>query len=300
MDQRRHIGGCWHVSDRRIHSSYQLCQKLCQLCQPLCQLCQPPLCQPFPQPPLPQPPFLQPPLRQPKPPPQLGHSPSCAASATEPCRSLNSTSETPARISLSRSATLALGASSFRFSDAASPCTVASNVEIPRTPAGSSTASACFTRLRTVIGRLRYFGCAQAITAYISRQLILCKIRNNENFLPLRQRRFIGQGKAAQAVAPAQLPCAITSIQISASGSSRRVLTRCKLIDAASAVRMERHPGMPRACWLRRIHVKIHDNRFLPVADYDCLANLFRAGIDFLMRHVRRHIDEIPCLSFST
>src|SRR5580704_4025386 len=200
MDQRRHIGGCWHVSDRRIHSSYQLCQKLCQLCQP------------FRQPPLPQPPFLHPPLRQPKPPPQLGHSPSCAASATEPCRSLNSTSETPARISLSRSATLALGASSFRFSDAASPCTVASSVEIPRTPAGSSRASACFTRLRTVIGRLRHFGCAQAITAHISRQLVLCKfpVQETNIFLPRHELRLLTANTECDSRAIAEIVLPVT------------------------------------------------------------------------------------------
>src|SRR5271156_541304 len=151
MDQRRQIARCWLVSGQGIHGNYQLCQKLCQLCQPLCQLCQPPFLQP---------PFPQPPLRHPQPPfpqPKFGHSPSSAASETEPCPSLNATSETPARISLRRSATLAMGALSFRLAEAASDWTVASSVEIPRTPAGSNTASACFIRLRTVMGTLLRF-----------------------------------------------------------------------------------------------------------------------------------------------
>src|SRR6202007_1735542 len=114
------------------HRCYQLCQKLCQLCQPLCQLCQPPFPQPpFLQPPFLQPPLPQPPLRHPQPPfpHPFGHAPSSSPSAEEPCCSLNATSETPARISLRRSATLTMGASSFRFTAEASDCTVDSRAE---------------------------------------------------------------------------------------------------------------------------------------------------------------------------
>jgi hypothetical protein len=55
---------------------------------------------------------------------------------------------------------------------------------------------------------------------------------------------------------------------------------------------------MPLACWLWRFYVEVHDDRISPVADDHCLANLIGAGIDLLMRHVRRDIDEISRLSF--
>src|ERR1700756_4195388 len=71
-----------------------------------------------------------------------------------------------------------------------------------------------------------------------------------------------------------------------------------RLPGAPSTIWMEWHPGMPRACRFRRFYVKIHHNRVLPVSNHHCFASLVRTGVDLLMGHVRRHIDEISWLSF--
>jgi len=140
---------------------YQLCQKLCQLCQPpLPQLGA--LCQPFPQPPFPQPPLpqlcqlCQPPLCQPQPPLRQPNPPLIHSASRTPksgfgffC-AMAFISETPARISRSRSATTDADSEAFVRSGG-SACVNARAEEIPSTPAGRSIASALLVVRRTAI-----------------------------------------------------------------------------------------------------------------------------------------------------
>src|SRR6202051_1905158 len=43
----------------------------------------------------------------------------------------------------------------------------------------------------------------------------------------------------------------------------------------------------------RRLHFQIHHHRVLPPSDDNSFAGLIGAGIDFLVRHIWRHEDEI-------
>ena len=61
---------------------------------------------------------------------------------------------------------------------------------------------------------------------------------------------------------------------------------------------MKRHPGVPGARRFWSFDFQIYDNRVLSISNHHCFANLARAGVYFLMRHIRWHINEITWMSF--
>src|SRR5205823_1666949 len=64
-----------------------------------------------------------------------------------------------------------------------------------------------------------------------------------------------------------------------------------------------RSPPSPRRVYvvhpphfLRRLHrgdIQVHDHRLLPAAHHHALQRLSAAGIDLLVRHERRHVNEV-------
>jgi hypothetical protein len=63
--------------------------------------------------------------------------------------------------------------------------------------------------------------------------------------------------------------------------------------ESASAVRVKGHASMPGAGWFGSLQLEIDDDRVLSVPHHYSFANLIGAGINFLVRHVRRDVNEI-------
>jgi len=61
---------------------------------------------------------------------------------------------------------------------------------------------------------------------------------------------------------------------------------------------MKRLAGSAGACGLRRLQVQIHDDRILTASHHQRFARLMDARVDFLVRHIGRHVDEISRTGF--
>jgi len=69
--------------------------------------------------------------------------------------------------------------------------------------------------------------------------------------------------------------------------------------DATLMMRVKRYLATTRTHRLGTVDIQIHDHRILPASDYDRFTGNIWPGVDFLMRDVGRHVNEVPRIGLS-
>jgi len=71
-------------------------------------------------------------------------------------------------------------------------------------------------------------------------------------------------------------------------------------LNLGSSIRVKGHTPVPSTGWLRRLQVKIHDDRFLAIPNNYGFARLIWISINLLVRDERRNVNKIPGSGFVT